>query len=121
MKRKTNRHCFILLFISLLSAENAQLLQWPLFPFVQCTIRLSILLFNFDIGKYDDYISYFEDNSVMVLAQAREYKAAKAIEEYVEFIDLNFNLFVQVQELKEKESAYLGYDRENMFVPNSTH
>jgi len=73
---------------------------------------IRFLTFGFDIDNFDAYRSYFDENSIMVLAQTGEYKGVEEIEEYVKFTDGKFNPFLVTQTTIDEENTYLGYDRE---------
>jgi len=98
-------------FFTLISVGHAQLLKWPLFPFLQCGIRF--FLFDFDIGMFDAYGEYFNDDSVFQLAQLGAYQGADSIKEYVKFVYEEVSPVFEIQTILEEENVFLGYDREN--------
>jgi len=101
----------ILFYLSFISVGNAQLLKWPLFPFFQCGIRFFLL--DFDVSNSDDYDKYFNDDSVMQLAQAGSYQGADSIKEYVKYLGADASPVFDIQKILEVENVWLGYDREN--------
>ena len=100
-----------LLFFSLISVGHAQLLKWPLFPFLQCAFRFFLL--DFDVFNFDDYDKYFNDDSVFQLAQLGVYQGADSIKEYIKFVDEKYSPVFEFQTILEEENVWLGYDREN--------
>jgi len=58
--------------------------QGPQFTPEQCG---AFVLLQFDIFNYDAFTTYFDDSSVLTLAQTGSYKGPSAIEEYLRFAD----------------------------------
>jgi len=90
---------------------HAQLLKWPLFPFLQCAFRFFLL--DFDVSNFDDYDKYFNDDSVVQLAQLGAYQGADSIKEYIKFVDEEYSPVFEFQTILEEENVFLGYNREN--------
>lgn len=84
--------------------------QKPVFPFLQCTIRFCSL--DFDIDNFDAYDLYFDEDSVLTLAQTGKYIGTEAIEEYVKFQSSDYSIFFADSTTLKLETTFQGYDRE---------
>lgn len=73
---------WLLIILSVINSASSVLFPW-LFPRLRCS--LAMLQMGFDITQFDRYHEFFNDDSVMQLAQTGEYHGADDIKEYVKF------------------------------------
>jgi hypothetical protein len=82
-------------------------------PFAQLPKRIECAIayqgLGFDLLNYDEYPTYFRDDSVMQLAQAGEYVGPDAIVEYAKFAAPN-SAYLTTVVVREQKSRSGGYD-----------
>lgn len=72
-------------FVRDVCSQTCGLCAEPGFSYGECVAGFQAL--NYNTYNYGDYDKYFDDDSLMVLAQVGSYQGADAIEEYVKYID----------------------------------